>query len=315
MQTLFPPIEPYDSGMLQVDDIHTLYWEQSGNPQGIPVIFLHGGPGYGASPKSRQFFDPAYYRIIVFDQRGAGRSHPLGEINQNTTPLLIEDIEKLRTLLGINKWILFGGSWGSTLALAYAEYHPSRCIGLILRGIFLCRPQEIKWFFNGMKNIFPEVWARFSNYIPVAERDDLLAAYKKRTLDPNPEIYLPACKEYFRYELSQSMLNPSSEEIEEICKDEIAAIGLARSELHYFSNKIFLEENQLLRDIQKIRHLPCIIVHGRYDVICPVTTAFDLVKEWPEAEFHLIQLGGHATSDPEILKALMAATEKAKNWK
>ncbi|MBN9413516.1 MAG: prolyl aminopeptidase [Candidatus Paracaedimonas acanthamoebae] len=314
MQTLFPPLESYDSGMLQVDEIHTLYWEQSGNPQGIPVIFLHGGPGYGSSPKSRQFFDPAYYRIIVFDQRGAGRSRPLGEMKNNTTPLLIKDMEKLRVLLDIDKWILFGGSWGSTLALAYAEDHPTRCIGLILRGIFLCRPQEINWFFNGMKNVFPEIWERFANYIPIAEREDLLAAYRKRVLDSDSEVYLPACKEYFRYELSQSMLNPTLEEIETICTDEIAAIGLARSEVHYFSNNIFLEDNQLLRDIHKIRHLPCIIVHGRYDIICPIISAFDLIKEWPEAEFNLIQLGGHSASDPEILKALMKATEKAKKW-
>ncbi|MBN9343525.1 MAG: prolyl aminopeptidase [Caedibacter sp. 38-128] len=315
MKSLFSPLEPYNSGMFQVDEIHTIYWEQSGNPQGVPVVFLHGGPGYGSSPTSRQFFDSAHYRIVVFDQRGAGRSQPLGEMKNNTTPLLIEDMEKLRSLLGIDKWILFGGSWGSTLAIAYAEHHPNRCIGLILRGIFLCRPSEIEWFFNGMKNIFPEIWNRFANYIPLAERDNLLAAYSKRNLDTNPEVYLPACKEYFRYELSQSMLDPAPEQVEEICKDEMATIGLARAEVHYFSNNIFLEDNQLLRDIHKIRHLPCIIVHGRYDVVCPVITAFDLVKEWPEAEFHLIQLGGHSALDPGILNALMGATEKAKNWK
>jgi proline iminopeptidase len=315
MQTLFPSIDPYDSGMLQVDEIHTLYWEQSGNPQGVPVVFLHGGPGYGSSPTSRKFFDPEHYRIVVFDQRGAGRSRPLGEMKNNTTPLLIEDMEKLRVLLGIDKWVLFGGSWGSTLAIAYAEHHPNRCLGLILRGIFLCRPQEIEWFFNGMKTIFPEVWNRLASYIPLVERNNLLTAYRKRVFDPNPEVYLPACKEYFRYELSQSMLDPTSGEIEEICKDEVAAIGLARAEVHYFSNNIFLEDNQLLRDIHKIRHLPCMIVHGRYDVICPITTAFDLIKEWPEAEFNIVSLGGHSSLDPGILKALMNATEKAKNWK
>lgn len=315
MQTLFPSIEPYNSGMLQVDDIHTIYWEQSGNPQGVPVVFLHGGPGYGSSSKSRQFFDPTYYRIIVFDQRGAGKSQPLGEMRNNTTPLLIEDMEKLRSLLSVDKWILFGGSWGSTLALAYAEHHPHRCLGLILRGIFLCRSQEIEWFFNGMKNIFPEVWHRFANYVPLEERKDLLDAYRKRVLDSKPEVYLPACKEYFRYELSQSMLNATSEEIEALCKDEVGAIGLARAEVHYFSHHIFLEDNQLLRDIHKIRHLPCIIVHGRYDIVCPIISAFDLLREWPEADFHLIQLGGHSALDPGILNALILATEKAKNWK
>ncbi|OJX12232.1 MAG: prolyl aminopeptidase [Caedibacter sp. 37-49] len=315
MRSLFPSIEPYDSGMLQVDEIHKIYWEQCGNPQGVPVVFLHGGPGYGSSPTSRRFFDPSHYRIIVFDQRGAGRSLPLGEMKNNTTLLLIEDMEKLRTLLGIEKWILFGGSWGSTLALAYAEHHPNKCLGLILRGIFLCRPQEINWFFNGMRNIFPEIWERFSSYIPQSERANLLKAYNKRVFDPNHEIYLPACKEYFRYELSQSMLNPTPEQIEEICKDEVAAIGLARAEVHYFSHNIFLEENQLLRDIHKIRHLPCIIIHGRYDIVCPIISAFDLVHEWPEADFNIVQLGGHSAFDPGILDALIKSTEKARNWK
>lgn len=201
------------------------------------------------------------------------------------------------------------------MALAYAEHHPKKCLGLILRGIFLCRSQEIDWFFNGTRNIFPEIWERFSNYIPQSERVDLLKAYSRRIFDPNPEVYLPACKEFFRYELSQSMLDPTTEQIEETCKDEVAAIGLARAEVHYFSHNIFLEENQLLRDIYKIRHLPCIIVHGRYDIVCPITTAFDLVREWPEAEFKIIQLGGHSALDPGILEGLMKASEKAKNWK
>ncbi|ARN85370.1 prolyl aminopeptidase [Candidatus Nucleicultrix amoebiphila] len=312
MYELFPAIEPYDSGYLSVDELHQIYWEQCGNPQGVPIVFIHGGPGAGSSPGSRRFFDPKFYRIIVFDQRGAGRSRPFGEMRQNTTPLLVEDMEKLRDLLGIDQWILFGGSWGTTLGLAYAETYPQRCLGLILRGIFLCRPSEIEWFLYGTRTIYPEVWQRFADYIPKEERHDLLKAYHARVLHPDPLISIPACKEYFRFEMSMAYLTFSEESIAKIMEDEIAAIGLAKTEAHYFSHDTFLEENQLIKNAFNLKSIPGIIVHGRYDIVCPIISAYELHQVWPEAEFIIVPTGGHAGFDPAIMRELLKATEKFK---
>jgi proline iminopeptidase len=311
--SLFPPIEPFAKGRLAVGNIHELYWEQSGNPNGIPVVFLHGGPGAGAGPMHRQFFDPAMYRIVIFDQRGAGRSTPLGETRQNTTPLLIQDMEQLRQLLGIEKWLVFGGSWGSTLALAYAESHPERCLGLILRGIFLCRKSEIDWFLYGIKAIFPEAWREFTNYIPESERDNLLVAYQQRLQHPDPKIHLEAARRWSAFEGSCSTLLPNPSLVSHFGSHAVS-LGLARIEAHYFTNDIFLPENSLLNNIHRIRHLPATIIQGRYDGVCPIITADELHQAWPEATYQIIPDAGHSAFEPGILSALVAATENFKRY-
>jgi proline iminopeptidase len=303
-RALYPELEPYETGALKLDDIHTMYFEQSGNPNGAPVVFLHGGPGGGAAPLHRRLFDPAHYRIVIFDQRGSGRSKPLGEIRNNTTPLLIEDIERLRQHLGIARWIVFGGSWGSTLAIAYAEHHPERVRGMALRGIFLCRRSEIDWFLHGMREIQPEAWRRFAEFVPEAERSDLLAAYQKRLMDPDPAIHMAAAHSWSIYEGSCSTLLPSAETVQGFA-DDVLALGLARMEAHYFRNDIFLPENFLLRNVHRIRHIPAFIVQGRYDLVCPIRTADDLTRVWPEARYHIIPDAGHAKLEPGILTALL----------
>lgn len=314
MGLLFPDIEPYDSGFMKVDEMHELYFEQSGNAQGYPVVFLHGGPGAGASSQSRRFFDPTFYRIIVFDQRGSGRSKPHGEMRQNTTPLLIEDMEKLRKKLEINEWMVFGGSWGSTLALSYAEAHPRRCSALILRGIFLCRPSEIDWFYKDTKHVYPEVWDQFVDPIPESERSDLLNAYHVRVMDPNPAVHEPFARIYNRYETRLSQLHPSEVEAKESFDDLKGALSLARAETHYFKNHIFQRPNQILEDINRIRHIPAHVIHGRYDMVCPIKSAFDLLKAWPEIEtFKIIPDGGHSSFDPPITHALIESTEHFKS--
>lgn len=311
---LYPHIEPYETGRIDLDGLHQMYWEVSGNPQGTPVVFLHGGPGAGAIHVHRRFFDPSSYRIVVFDQRGAGRSSPLGELTDNTTPHLIEDMERLRQHLEIDRWVLFGGSWGSTLALAYAEAHPDKCLGLILRGIFLGRPQEIDWFLYGIRNVFPEAWRQFSEFLPEDERDDLLGAYHKRLLDPDPAIQLPAARAWSRYEGSCSTLLPSPETVAAFSEDSMA-ISLARIETHYFANDIFMPDNALLANIDKIRNagIPGIIIQGRYDIVCPITTADELRRAWPEAQYQIVPDAGHSAMDPGIRAALMRATEKFKH--
>lgn len=314
MRLLFPEIEPYDSGFMQVDDMHELYFEQSGNMQGYPVVFLHGGPGAGASPQSRRFFDPTFYRIIVFDQRGAGRSKPHGEMRHNTTPLLVEDMEKLRKKLGINQWMIFGGSWGSTLALSYAESHPKQCSALVLRGIFLCRPSEINWFYNDTKHVYPEVWDQFVDPIPESERGDLLNAYHRRVMDPNPLVHEPFARTYNRYETRLSKHHPDELDARESFDDLKGALSLARAETHYFKNDIFQRPNQILDEIKRIRHIPTHVIHGRYDMVCPIKTAFDLLKVWPEIEaFKIIPDGGHSSFDPPITHALIESTEHFKS--
>jgi proline iminopeptidase len=309
---LYPDIGANSSGMLSVDSIHTLYWEESGNPNGIPVIFLHGGPGAGTVPENRRFFDPSSYRIVLFDQRGSGRSTPLGETKNNTTQSLLSDIEALRLFLGIERWAVFGGSWGSTLALVYAENFPDRCIALLLRGIFLCRKQEIEWFLYGMKTFFPESWAVFSGHLPVAERQDLLKNYHKRLVHPDPAIHMPAALAWSVYEGSCSMLMPNASGMAQFTNDKFA-LGLARMEAHYFVNNIFLRENYILDHAYALRDIPGVIIQGRYDMVCPLTTAADLSKAWDRARFTVVPDAGHSSSEEGISAALVEATNELRD--
>ncbi|HEY2629043.1 MAG TPA: prolyl aminopeptidase [Usitatibacter sp.] len=308
---LFPPIEPYASGMLDLDPPHRMYYEQSGNPQGVAVVFLHGGPGAGSSAVHRQFFDPSFYRIVVLDQRGAGRSTPLGCIEQNTTPKLVEDLEKLRSHLGIDKWMVFGGSWGSTLALAYAEHHPERCHALVLRGIFLCRKSEIEFFLYGVRQVFPEAWRTFASYIPEAERSDLLTAYHKRLTNPDPAVHMPAARCWSVYEGSCSTLLPNPALVADFATDRVA-LGLARIEAHYFVNDIFLPENFLLENAARLKPIPGVIVQGRYDIVCPAVSADDLHRAWPQAQYYIVPDAGHSAFEPGIRSRLIAATQELK---
>ena len=308
-QILFAPIAPNRSGTLAVDPIHTLYWEESGNPQGMPVLFLHGGPGSGTSPRQRRFFDPDHYRIILFDQRGAGRSTPLGEYRDNTTQLLIADIERLREMLGIERWLLFGGSWGSTLALAYGQAHPQCCLGFILRGIFLCSRGEIDWFLYGMEQFFPEVHAEFVAPLPTAERHDLLQAYRRRLFADDPAVYAPAARAWSRYEGRCLTLRPDPAAVEEFSSDAVS-LGVGRLEAHYFLNGGFLAPGQLLRDVARIAHLPAVIIQGRYDVVCPPVSAYRLHQAWPQARLQMIDAAGHAAFEPGTARALVAATRQ-----
>lgn len=308
---LFPEIETYETGFLPLDGRHVMYWEQSGNPKGVPVVFLHGGPGAGATAAHRRFFDPSYYRIVVFDQRGSGRSKPLGALEDNTTPHLVADIESLRTHLGIDRWLVFGGSWGSTLSLAYAQAHPERCLGLVLRGIFLCRRQEIDWFLYGMRAVFPENWRAFAGFLPEEERADLLGNYHRRLIDPDPAVHMPAARAWSTYEGACSTLLPSPETVANFGAERMA-LGLARIEAHYFMNDAFLPEGGLLAGIDRIRRIPTTIVQGRYDMVCPIESADDLVQAWPEAEYFVVPDAGHSAMEPGIQSRLVEATERFK---
>jgi proline iminopeptidase len=305
---LFPPIAPIRHGMLEVDELHTIYWEEVGNPDGVPVVFLHGGPGAGLSPQHRRFFDPEHYRIILFDQRGAGKSTPLGEWRSNTTGLLVEDMEKLRIKFGIERWLVFGGSWGSTLALAYGQAHPERCLGFVLRGIFLCTKAEVEWFLHGVQWFYPELYDEFIAPIPVAERSDLLQAYTSRMLSDDPEIYWPAARAWSRFEGRRVFLLPQPEEPASDTLD----LGVGRLESHYMANYAFLEEDQLVRDVGRIAHLPVVIVQGRYDVICPPLSAYRLHQAWPGSILKLIPDAGHGALETGIASALVTATEQFK---
>jgi proline iminopeptidase len=308
---LFPEIEPRASGKLRLDAVHSMYWEESGRPDGIPAVFLHGGPGAGSTPKHRRFFDPGAYRIIVYDQRGAGRSTPLGELRDNTTPHLVADLETLRAHLRVERWVVFGGSWGSTLAIAYAQAHPERCLALILRGIFLCRKSEIDWFLYGLRGIFPEPWEKFSGFLPREERGDLLRNYYRRLIDPDPAVHMPAARAWSIYEGSCSTLLPSSETVAYFA-GEVVALGLARIEAHYFMNDIFLPENSLLENAYRLRDIPGTIVQGRYDMVCPIVSAHELHRAWPQAEYRIVPDAGHSAWEPGILGALVEATQRFK---
>lgn len=308
---LFPKIEPYVTGTLPLDSGHVMYFEACGNAEGVPVVFLHGGPGAGVVPAHRRFFDPKVYRIIIYDQRGAGRSTPLGEITANTTPHLVADMERLRERLGVDRWLISGGSWGSTLALAYGQTHPERCLGFVLRGIFLCRRDEIDWFLYGIRKFFPEHWRAFSGHLPEDERGDLLKGYYRRLVDADPAVHMPAAKAWSVYEGACSTLLPSPETVAAFKEDRMA-LSLARIEAHYFVNDVFLPENALLQNIEAVHGLPAIVVQGRYDVVCPIATADELVRHWPGAELVVVPDGGHSAMEPGIRAALVAATEKFK---
>lgn len=308
---LFPEIKPYSSGFISLDHGHQMYWEQSGNPDGVPIVLIHGGPGAGTSPIQRRFFDPDHYRIIMFDQRGAGKSSPHGSIDNNTTFLLVSDMERLREHLSIAKWHLFGGSWGSTLSLAYAAQHPDRCLSMILRGIFLCEQEEIDWWLYGIRSIFPEAWEQFANFIPRAERLDLLEAYYKRLMGNNKEEMLEAAIHWCLYESACLSLIPNYETITTE-EQKAHAIALARLECHYFRNNRIEPKDSLLLKVDQFRSVPSIIVHGRYDVICPVSTAYRLHQQWPEADYVIVPDGGHSAFDPAIRSRLIEATENAK---
>jgi len=306
---LFPEIDPYATGRLVVDPRHTLYWETCGNSRGVPLVFLHGGPGGGCLPHHRRYFDPAFWRIALFDQRGAGRSTPAAELTDNTTQHLVADLEALRRHLGVDRWLLFGGSWGSTLALAYAEAHPERCLGLVLRGIFLARQTELDWFMHGMRTVFPESWRAFVEFLPTAEREDLLGNYHRRLTDPDPGVHLAAAKAWDRYEGACSTLLPPSDPLPKFDSDA-TALAIARIEAHYFVHRAFLGDGELLGNLDRIRHLPCTIVQGRYDIICPPVTADALARAWPEAEYIVVPDAGHSVREPGIARELVAAVKR-----
>ncbi|SHO62358.1 prolyl aminopeptidase Serine peptidase. MEROPS family S33 [Pseudoxanthobacter soli DSM 19599] len=310
LRTLYPEIEPYDTGMLDVGDGHSLYWELCGNPAGKPVVFLHGGPGAGCSPHHRRLFDPARYRILLFDQRGCGRSKPHANLDANTTWDLVADIERLREMIGVERWQVFGGSWGSCLALAYAETHPERVTELVLRGIFTLRRAELEWYYQeGASWIFPDLWEGFLAPIPEAERGDMMAAYRRRLVGDDPAVRLAAAKAWSLWEGSTITLLPKPSTTGQFEEDEFA-LAFARIENHYFVHAGFMDEGQLLRDAHKLKGIPGVIVQGRYDMACPTKTAHDLHRAWPEADYHLIDDAGHAYDEPGILDVLIRTTDR-----
>ncbi|MFB8007346.1 prolyl aminopeptidase [Nocardia sp. NPDC056000] len=315
MRTLYPPIEPYERGMLDVGDGQQVYWEVSGNPDGKPVVFLHGGPGGGTAPYHRQFFDPAAYRIVLFDQRGCGQSTPHiadgASLEANTTWHLVADIEALRTHLGIERWQVFGGSWGSTLALAYAQSHPERVTELILRGIFLLRRKEIDWYYNGAAGfVYPDEWEKFLAPVPVAERgSDLIEVYHRLLHSPDEKLARDAAVAWSTWEGATSSLLPQPDRVAETA-DPRFALAFARIENHYFHNRGFLDEGRLLRDIDRIAHIPGVIVQGRHDIVCPAVSAWDLHQAWANSELHMVPDAGHAASEPGITHHLVEATDK-----
>lgn len=308
---LYPAIEPYDSFELQVSELHTIHVEQCGNPAGKPAVFLHGGPGGGIEPIYRRYFDPARYRLVLFDQRGCGQSRPFAELRENTTWDLVADIEKIRSKLGIEKWLIFGGSWGSALALAYAETHPERCSELVLRGIFMLRQQELQWFYQqGASRLFPEAFEQYSSAIPPAERGDLIAAFYKRLTSEDRATRLAAARAWSVWEGSTSKLLPKQDLIHRFGEDDFAE-AFARIECHYFVNRGWFErEDQLLRDAERIRRIPGVIVHGRYDVICPIENAYDLHRVWPEADYVVVPDAGHSMTEPGIAEKLIEYTDR-----
>ncbi len=307
---LYPPLEPYDTGRLDVGDGHVVYYEQSGNPRGKPAIFVHGGPGGGTGPAQRRFWDPAHYRIVLLDQRGCGRSTPHASLENNTTWDLVADLERLREHLGIERWQVFGGSWGSTLSLAYAQAHPSRVTELVLRGIFLLRRAEVDWYYQeGASRIFPDAWERYLAPIPEDERDDLVRAYHRRLTDPDPEVRIPAAQAWSTWEGATSRLLPDANLVAKTGAARFAE-AFARIECHYFVNAGFMEDGFLLSRVDAFRHIPAVIVQGRYDVVCPMQSAWDLHRAWPEADLQVIADAGHSATEPGIADALVRATDR-----
>lgn len=303
---LYPSIEPYRTGRLPVDDLHTVYWEECGNPTGVPVLFLHGGPGAGCSPEHRRFFDPQYYRIVLFDQRGAGRSTPHGETRNNTTAHLVSDIESLREMLKIPQWHVFGGSWGSTLALAYAETHPQPCLSLTLRGVFLLQAYEVDWFLHGMRNFAPQAWEQFVEFLPESLRGDLCDGYWTQLNHELPEIRAAAANSWAGYEAKSVSLRTNGTAVASGPVASSSAVGLARLEVHYMRSNQFVPNDALMRGVERVRHIPCAIVQGKYDLLCPPITAVALHKAWPESTLHIIEEAGHSAFEPGIRAALVS---------
>jgi proline iminopeptidase len=310
MRTLYPAIEPYRTGYLDTGDGHQVYWEMSGNPEGKPAVFLHGGPGAGCSPAHRRLFDPKKYRVLLFDQRGCGRSKPHASLENNTTWDLVKDIESLRAVMGVEKWLVFGGSWGSTLALAYAETHPSHVSELVVRGIFTLQKREIDWYYQeGASNLFPDLWESFLAPIPEAERGDLVGAYRKRLIGNDPKAQLEAARAWSVWEGSTIKLLPNKQNSTNYGQDQFA-LAFARIENHYFTHGGWMEDGQLIRDAHKLKNIPGIIIQGRYDVCTPAVTAWELHKAWPEAQFVIVDDAGHAFDEPGILNQLIEATDR-----
>ncbi|MGQ7273773.1 prolyl aminopeptidase [Marinobacter sp. V034] len=309
MLALYPEIKPYAQHRIAVDAPHELYLEESGNPDGIPVVVVHGGPGGGCEDYYRRFFDAERFRIILFDQRGAGRSTPLAELEGNTTQALVEDLETIRRFLGVEQWALFGGSWGSTLSLVYAETHPERVLALVLRGIFLCRPRDIQWFYQeGASRVFPDYWRDYLAPIPTEERSDMVASYYRRLTSDNELVQIQAAKAWSIWEGRCATLHPNPRVVERFGHPHVA-IALARIECHYFMNNAFLEPDQITRNAERLKGIPGYIVHGRYDMVCPLDNAQALSDAWPEAELSIIRDAGHSSSEPAIVDALMQACE------
>jgi proline iminopeptidase len=314
---LYPAIEPYRNGRMPVDDIHTIYWEECGNPNGVPVVFLHGGPGAGCSPEHRRFFDPQHYRIVLFDQRGAGRSTPHGEVTNNTTAHLVSDIEVLRAKLGITSWHVFGGSWGSTLALAYAQTHPQPCLSLTLRGIFLLQAVEVEWFVRGIRHFSPHAWEAFVGFLPEALREDICEGYWTQLNHPSAEVRLAAANSWASYEARNVMLRTNSTPAKSdgstaasssasaTASASASAVSLARLEVHYMRANRFVPDDALMRGVAHIRHIPCAIVQGKYDLLCPPITAAALHSAWPESTLQIIEDAGHSAFEPGIRAALV----------
>lgn len=311
MHTLYPAIKPYVTHNLPVDSTHEIYVEECGSPDGIPVLFVHGGPGGGCSKADRRFFDPEKYRIILFDQRGSGRSKPHAELSNNTPDRLMEDIETIRTTLGVNSWILFGGSWGSTLSLLYAQTHPGRVKAMVLRGIFLARQSDLDWIYRegGASRVFPDQWQDFLAPIPVEERDDMVTAYHRRLFGDDELARMNAAKHWAMWEGRIATLRPNQEVIDHFA-DPRLALAMSRIECHYFKNNAFIEESQIIKHMNLVARIPGIIIHGRYDMVCPLENAWLLKEHWPAAELHIIRDAGHAPLEPGIIDALIRATEE-----
>jgi proline iminopeptidase len=310
---LYPEIQPHAKGMLDLDGLHKMYWEVSGNPDGVPAVFLHGGPGAGASPSHRRFFDPDYYRIVVFDQRGSGRSKPFAEITDNTTQHIIGDMETLRSHLEIDKWLVFGGSWGSALAMAYGIEHADRVSGFVLRGIFLCRQLELDWFMGGIRAVFPENWRAFLDHLETGDRHDPLRAYHRLLMDPDPAVHGPAARVWARFEGACSTLMPSPRSVSNL-ESGREALALARIEAHYFVNGLFLDDDYFFANLDRLTDIPATLVQGRYDMVCPVRTADELAAAWSKAEYVIMPDAGHSAMEPSIRSALVAAAERFKRY-
>lgn len=309
MLVLYPELKPYKRHQLKVTDLHDLYLDESGNPDGIPILFVHGGPGSACDYSSRRFYNPEVYRIITFDQRGCGRSTPHASLENNDTGSLIADMEAIRTHLKIEKWVLFGGSWGATLSLLYAQAYPNRVLGMILRGIFLCRQIDLDWLYvSGASRVFPDKWSEFVGHIPEAERDDLVSAYYQRLTGSDELVRMAAAKAWASWENHCSRLRPSADLLKNSTKPH-NALAISRIETHYFINKGFIEENQILRKIDALKNIPAKIIHGRYDMVCPLDNALALHDAWPASELYIIRDAGHSASEPGIVDALIRATQ------